>query len=194
MLYLHSYQGDSDTLTTLVDVAFCLRTLYLWPEAVLPPSDRKSIETLSSYHSANNINHSSELTLVWTPEKRPPLYSGHFEMWPCTNSPLKWGHPLIRTLWLTEVVPPWNQIKNLILQIVLLWTAPHWWPTCNHSADYVATYIHLSYTPPWNQLKNCKSHFANCPVLWTPHWWPTCNHSADIRMYTLYVLRILYIS
>ncbi len=39
----------------------------------------------------------SELPLIWTPEMRPPLYSGHFKMsqsmLPSGNLPLKWGHP-----------------------------------------------------------------------------------------------------
>ncbi len=39
----------------------------------------------------------SELPLIWTPEMRPPLYSGHFKtsqsMLPSANLPLKWGHP-----------------------------------------------------------------------------------------------------
>ncbi len=39
----------------------------------------------------------SELPLIWTPEMRPPLCSGHFKMsqsmLPSANPPLKWGHP-----------------------------------------------------------------------------------------------------
>ncbi len=39
----------------------------------------------------------SKLPLIWTPEMRPPLYSGHFKMsqsvLPSANSPLKCGHP-----------------------------------------------------------------------------------------------------
>ncbi len=39
----------------------------------------------------------SELPPIWTPEMRPPLYSGHFKMsqsmFPSANSPLKCGHP-----------------------------------------------------------------------------------------------------
>ncbi len=58
------------------------------------------------WQSNNILEHDViELPPIWTPEMRPPLYSGHFKMsFLVQISPWNEATPLIRTLWLVPRV------------------------------------------------------------------------------------------